>query len=118
MPGVATIFVQLAEKLPDKLGGQDWGAKFNLIKTHNRADLILNLNLSTVITLSHINYNSSSYNCVNFLLSAAEFSKLLNNVILKNIQRALENFLASTFLPPGSGLATPIVVVSTFGGPS
>ena len=31
----------------------------------------------------------------------------LTNLIFKKFQRALENVLAGTFLPPGSGLATP-----------
>ena len=42
----------------------------------------------------------------NFLSSVSEFSKFLTNVTVKKDPRAPENFLAGTFLPPGSGLAT------------
>ena len=42
-----------------------------------------------------------------FLSSVAEILKLFDNLNSQKVQRALENLLAGTFLPPGSGLATP-----------
>ena len=44
-----------------------------------------------------------------FLSSAAQFSILLTNLIFIKFQRAIKNVLAGTFLPPGSGLATPAI---------
>ena len=41
------------------------------------------------------------------LSSDSEFSILFNTFYLQKTQRALENVLAGTFLPWGSGLATP-----------
>ena len=42
-----------------------------------------------------------------FISSVAEIAILFNMCNFQKVQRALENVLAGTFLPPGSGLATP-----------
>ena len=41
------------------------------------------------------------------LSSVAEFAMLFNKFNFQKSHRALENVLVGTFLPPGSGLATP-----------
>ena len=47
------------------------------------------------------------YNCV-LQYQVLQNSKYCStNLIFKKVQRALEDVLAGTFLPPGSGLATP-----------
>ena len=63
-PGVATLFVWWAQKLPHKI----WQAQ----------------------------------KCVQKSLAGKIYP-----LIFKKVQRALENVLAGTFLPPGCGLATP-----------
>ena len=110
---MVTLFMWRAEKLPQKLGGHKnvskkaWRAKFTLIKTSNRASLIFNIPLSTIITSNPMKCNSNSFNCVLFYQVLHYFQCCSKNLNFKKIQRALENVLAGTFLPSGSGLATP-----------
>ena len=86
-----------------------WRAKFTLLEANKKASLILNIPLSTTITLNHIKCNFSSYDCVLFYQVLQNSQYCLTNLVFQKIQRALENVLAVTFLPPGSGLAIPDV---------
>ena len=96
-----------------KLGGHKnvsknaWRAKFNLIKTHSGAKLTFNIPSSTLLTSHHIKCNSRSCNCVIFYKALPNSQNCFTNLIFKKGQRAHENVLAGSFLPPGSGLATP-----------
>ena len=52
-------------------------------------------------------FYTSPLNCVLFYEVLENSQNCLANLILKKVQRASENVLTGTFLPPGSGLATP-----------
>ena len=58
--------------------------------------------------------NYSSYYCVPRYQVLQKSKYCLNDVIFKKVLRALGNFLVGTFVPPGSGMATPALRYQLF----
>ena len=100
-----------AEKQPLKTWGAQnvsknaGRAKLNLSKTHNRASF----NLEALYLLHTI---SNAIPVPSFCVLFIKYCRILITVkqmyFFKKVQRALENLLVGTFLPPGSGLATTV----------
>ena len=91
------------KKVPKKV----WRAKFTLLEANKKASLILNIPLSTTITLNHIKCNFSSYDCVLFYQVLQNSQYCLTNLVFQKIQKGTWKCLSGHFFAPGQWFGHP-----------